>query len=192
MNDDSYWGPATGDGGAGARAQQGHGSPSGGPVPPTWAGPAFDHSQQYPLPGADDMAQTQYMPPVADHSGPGGPYGGVPPEHQGQPAPEATRLTGPLFRDDPPGPRPEATTRRGTRPCPHAQAATPSPSPSLPGAVVLRSPCSFLSGRIAAGGRHTFAAMGLAAWRTAGKLSGFVTGASRRPPARVRSSGERS
>ena len=109
MNDDSYWGPATGDGGAGARAQQGHGSPSGGPVPPTWAGPAFDHSQQYPLPGADDMAQTQYMPPVADHSGPGSPYGGVPPEHQGQPAPEAaTRLTGPLFRDDLPGPVPAA------------------------------------------------------------------------------------
>ena len=99
MNDDSYWGPAAGDGGAEARAQQGHGSPSGGPVPPTWAGPAFDQSQQYPLPGGDDMAQTQYMPPVADHSGPGQPFGGVPPE--GQPEPEAaTQLTGPLFRDD--------------------------------------------------------------------------------------------
>ena len=105
MNDDSYWGPAAGDGGAGARAQQGHGTPSGGPVPPPWAGPAFDQSQQYPLPGPDDMAQTQYMPPVADHSGPGPSFGAVPPEGQGQPDPEAaTRLSGPLFRDDLPGP----------------------------------------------------------------------------------------
>ena len=105
MNDDSYWGPAAGDGGTGARVQQGHGSPSGGPVPSTWAGPAFDQSQQYPLPGADEMAQTQYMPPVADHSGPGLPFGGVPSD--GQPEPEAaTRLTGPLFRDDLPAPGP--------------------------------------------------------------------------------------
>ncbi|MBC3844131.1 phosphatidate cytidylyltransferase [Streptacidiphilus sp. 4-A2] len=47
------------------------------------------------------------MPPVADHSGPGREAGALPPEGQGQPGPEAaTRLSGPLFRDDLPTPAP--------------------------------------------------------------------------------------
>jgi len=134
MNDDSYWGPAAGDGGAEARAQQGQGSPSGGPVPPTWAGPAFDHSQQYPLPGADDLAQTQYMPPVADHSGPGHPLGAFPPD--GQPDPEAaTRLTGPLFREDPSAPAVEQTAIlppiTGDTPPPPGFAAPAAPFPGV-------------------------------------------------------------
>ncbi len=107
MNDDSFWGPTSGDRGAEARAQQGPGTPPGGPVPPSWAGPAFDPSQQqYPLHGTDDSAQTQYLPPVV---------AGVGPERSGQPEPgheSAPRLSGPLFRDDVPPPQPEAAAEQ--------------------------------------------------------------------------------
>ncbi|WP_370468488.1 phosphatidate cytidylyltransferase [Streptacidiphilus sp. P02-A3a] len=77
------------------------------------------------------------MPPVADHSGPG-PYGAVPPEGPGQPDPEAaTRLSGPLFRDDLPAPGAGSAVEQtailppiteDTRP-PSGPAARPGPVP---------------------------------------------------------------
>lgn len=107
MNDDSFWGPTSGDRGDRARAQ-GHGTPPegqfpgdadatrlmppvvDGPVLPQWGGPAVGHSQQSPMQGARGVPQTQYMvsqqPEPERFSGP----------------PVATRLSGPLFRDDAP------------------------------------------------------------------------------------------
>ena len=96
MNDDSYWGPESGDGSAGARTQ-GHDAvgypngPHGGvlpggarpgeaeattlmppvldqPVPPYWGGPAVGHSQQFPLHGGGEMPQTRPM--AAQHPAP--------------------------------------------------------------------------------------------------------------------------
>ncbi|TDU03941.1 phosphatidate cytidylyltransferase [Streptomyces sp. 846.5] len=89
MNDDSYWGPDSGDGSAGARTP-GHDAaflpngPHGGvlpggaqpgaaeatalmppvldqPVPPYWGAPAVGHSQQFPLHGDGGMPQTRPM-----------------------------------------------------------------------------------------------------------------------------------
>jgi phosphatidate cytidylyltransferase len=144
MNDDSLWGPISGDSrGAGARAQQGHGTPPGGPVPPPWAGPAFDHSQQYPVQGPDDMAQTQYMPPVPsppEGQGQGQGQNQDRNQHQGQgrgrpEQEEATRLSGPLFRDDVPPPAPAESMAEQTAVMPPIMdGATPPPS-AQPGPV---------------------------------------------------------
>ena len=128
MNDDSFWGPATGDSSAAARAQ-GHGIPAegvlpghpgmpgaaedaaattlmppvaDGPVPPHWGGPALGQSQQSPLrPGA---GMTQTHPMATQHSAPERFSGQVPDSGPGVQEPAATRLSGPLFRDDPEAP----------------------------------------------------------------------------------------
>jgi phosphatidate cytidylyltransferase len=161
MNDDSFWGPISGDNrGAGARAQQGHGTPPGGPVPPPWAGPAFDHSQQYPMQSPDDMAQTQYMPPVP-----------VPPEGQGQgqgqgqgrpEQEEATRLSGPLFRDDVPPPPPAENMAEQTAVMPPIMDVPAAPqAPAQPAQVPTapRPPQEPAAPKAPKGGRNLRAAV---------------------------------
>jgi phosphatidate cytidylyltransferase len=96
MNDDSYWGPDSGDGSAGARTPGNDAAflpngPHGGvlpggaqpgaaeatalmppvldqPVPPYWGAPAVGHSQQFPLHGDGGMPQTRPM--AAQHPAP--------------------------------------------------------------------------------------------------------------------------
>ncbi|WP_370084121.1 phosphatidate cytidylyltransferase [Streptacidiphilus sp. MAP12-16] len=69
-----------------------------GPVPSHWGGPAVGHPPQPPLHGPGAMAQTQYM--ASPHPGPERFSGQVPDSGQGAQEPVATRLSGPLFRDD--------------------------------------------------------------------------------------------
>jgi phosphatidate cytidylyltransferase len=107
MTDDSFRGPASGDRGAVARAQ-GHGLPpegvpvADGPVPPGWGEPALGHSQQSPLHPA--VGRTQTHPMATQHSAPERFSGQVSDSGPGVQEPAATRLSGPLFRDDPEAP----------------------------------------------------------------------------------------
>ncbi|WP_225447284.1 phosphatidate cytidylyltransferase [Streptacidiphilus sp. PB12-B1b] len=110
------------------------------------------------------MAQTQYMPPVADSLGPDRSYRAAPPgeprsqqqgppqqspepeqgdgrpgpgQQSGQPQPEeATRLTGPLFRDDVPPPPPPVSGAEQTAILPPISDDSPAPPgfhPAPPG-----------------------------------------------------------
>jgi phosphatidate cytidylyltransferase len=75
-----------------------------GPVPQQWGGPAVGHSQQSPVQFTGGVTQTQYMAtqqPAPER------FSGQPPEYGAgvrvpDPEPVATRLSGPLFRDDAP------------------------------------------------------------------------------------------
>jgi phosphatidate cytidylyltransferase len=150
MNDDSFWGPAPGDSSAAARAQgrPGQGIPPGGvpsglpgtedaaattlmppvvdgPVPPHWGGPALGHSQQSPLRPGPGMTQTHPM--ATPYSAPERFSGQVPDSGPGVQEPVATRLSGPLFRDDP-----EAPPMSQQEPFSGPSASDPSVGPGAP------------------------------------------------------------
>ncbi|MFC1414521.1 phosphatidate cytidylyltransferase [Streptacidiphilus sp. N1-12] len=99
-----------------------------GPVPPHWGGPAVGHSQQSPLQPGPGMAQTHPM--ATEQPAPEGFSGQAPGSTPGVEEPAATRLSGPLFRDDP-----EAPPMSPQAPFPDPVGGTvPAPPPAPPAA----------------------------------------------------------
>ena len=135
MNDDSFWGPASGNRGAAARAQ-GHGTPPEGVssgdmeattlLPPVADGPypPVGHSQQSLLHPGAGMTQTHTM--ATEHPAPERFSGQVADSGPGVQEPAATRLSGPLFRDEP-----EAHPMSPHSPNPEP---APGPAPAAPAA----------------------------------------------------------
>src|SRR5581483_2960882 len=139
MNDDSPWGPGS--------PVPGTPAPGGSPYTPPDGYGSAPQPRVLPYP---DPEQTQYMAPVTHPDGPdpatGAPAGAVR-DGQGAEEPPATRLGGPLFRDEYPAP-PVGTDAEQTAVLPPIPGTPPPPSsPPPPAPPAQPAPAKPRAGR---------------------------------------------